>query len=308
MRSPKSTVPGRVQYWPREPGGKFTPPTNSSAIPNRKPGIPVTTALLVLLLEVWYDGLMATAARVSQPSEIAPLREEYREEMNCQIVHDSIHRRPGWTQEYALELDGAIVGYGSVAVGGPWRDAPALYEFYVQREQRMRTFDLFASLLTTSGARIIETQSNAPMLAVMVHTFARNIRAESILFRDTFQTSLAPPGANFRAAAPEDTDAMKRRGLDEGANWVVTWNGEIAGAGDVLYHYNPPYGDIYMAVAEPFRRRGLGAFLVQELKAVCRAGTKVPGARCSVGNVASRRTLQRSGFVPCGNIVSGDLA
>jgi GNAT superfamily N-acetyltransferase len=251
---------------------------------------------------------MVTAARVSQLSEIESLREEYREEMNCQIVHDSIHGRPGWTHEYALELDGAMVGYGSVAVAGPWRDAPALYEFYVRRGQRMRTFDLFASLLASCGAGIVETQSNAPMLAVMLHTFARNVRAEAILFEDAFQTSLAPAGASFRAAAPEDTDALRRRGLDEGAGWVVTLNGEIAGAGGVLYHYNPPYGDIYMAVADSFRRKGIGAYLVQELKAVCRAGTKVPAARCNVGNLASRRTLQRSGFVPCGNIVSGDVA
>jgi GNAT superfamily N-acetyltransferase len=95
--------------------------------------------------------------------------------------------------------------------------------------------------------------------------------------------------------------------LDDEAKWVVTLNGEIAGGGGVLYHYNPPYGDIYMAVAEPFRRLGLGAYLVQELKAVCLAGKKLAGARCNVTNLASRRTLQRSGFVPCGNIVAADL-
>src|ERR1700730_12987486 len=81
---------------------------------------------------------MAITARVSQLSEIAPLREQYRQEMNCQIIHDSIHGRPGWTREYALALDGATIGYGSLAVNGPWRDRHALYEFYVQREHRMR--------------------------------------------------------------------------------------------------------------------------------------------------------------------------
>jgi GNAT superfamily N-acetyltransferase len=250
---------------------------------------------------------MVIAARVSRLSKIEPLREEYRAEMNCQIVHDSIHHRPGWTREYALESDGATVGYGSVAIAGPWRETPALYEFYVQSRHRTQTFDLFASLLPVCGAAIIETQSNAPMLTVMLHTFARNIRTESILFRDAFQTSLAPAGAAIRAATAQDTEVLEQQGLDEGAGWLVTFNGAIAGAGDVLYHYNPPYGDIYMAVAEPFRRKGLGAFLVQELKAICRAGGKVPAARCNVGNLASRRTLQRSGFVPCGNILAGDL-
>jgi len=250
---------------------------------------------------------MSSAWLVSQPDEIAPLREQYRQEMNCQIIHDSIHGRPGWTREYALALDGATVGYGSLAVDGPWHDRHALYEFYLQREHRMRTFDVFASLLAVCGAKIIETQSNDRMLTVMLHTFARNLRAESILFEDVFQTSYAPVGAEFRAATADDTEALQRHDLDDGAGWVVTVNGEIAGAGDVLYHYNRPYGDVYMKIPEPFRRKGLGAYLVQELKAVCRAGGSVPAARCNVQNLASRKTLQRSGFVPCGNIVVGDL-
>jgi hypothetical protein len=42
----------------------------------------------------------------------------YRLEMACQIVHDSIHVRPGSTDEYMLLLDGRAVGRGSVA--GEW--------------------------------------------------------------------------------------------------------------------------------------------------------------------------------------------
>jgi GNAT superfamily N-acetyltransferase len=250
---------------------------------------------------------MTVNARASQLSEIAALREQYRKEMNCQIIHDSIHGRPGWTQEYVLDLNGTPIGYGSVAVNGPWRDKPALYEFYVQREQWMQVFDLFASLLAVCGAKIIETQSNDRILTVMLHTFGRNLRAGSVLFEDAFHTSYGPVGAGFRAAATDDTEALRQYDLDDGAGWVATMNDEIAGAGDVLYHYNRPYGDVYMKIAEPFRRRGLGAYLVQELKAVCRAGGRVPAARCNVQNLPSRKTLQKSGFVPCGNIVTGDL-
>ncbi len=190
---------------------------------------------------------------------------------------------------------------------GPWRDNPTLYEFYVEPGHRSRTFDLFVNLLPICAARAIETQSNVRLLTVMLHTFARNIRAESILFEDSFQTSYAPAGAVFRAASPDDAGALRRQNLDDGAPWIVTINGEVAGAGGVLYHYNRPYGDLYMEIAQPFRLRSLGAYMVQELKAVCRANHDVPAARCGVGNLASRKTLQKSGFVPCGNIIAGDL-
>jgi GNAT superfamily N-acetyltransferase len=250
---------------------------------------------------------MAIDVRVSELDEIQRMRNNYRQEMNCQITHDSIHVRPGWTREFVLESTGVPMGYGSVAVAGPWRDNPALYEFYVEHEHRARTFDLFAKLLAVCGAKTIETQTNAQMLTVMLHTFTRNVRAESILFEDAFQTSYAPDGAGFRAAMSEDVEELRRQGLDDGAAWIVTMNGGIAGAGGVLYHYNRPYGDLYMKIGESFRLKGLGTYLIQEMKKVCRTNGDVPAARCNVNNLPSRGTLQKAGFIPCGNIVVGDL-
>ena len=141
----------------------------------------------------------------------------------------------------------------------------------------------------------------------MLHTFAEYVHAESILFEDQFETRLKPEGAGFRPKEEEDVELLKAFELDDTAGWVVTLNGGIQGAGGILYHYNRPYGDIYMKIAEPCRGKGLGAYLVQELKKACRAGGSIPAARCNIANVASRRTLQKAGFTPCGNLVSGDL-
>lgn len=256
----------------------------------------------------WQNMPMGILVRASELSEIASLREKYRGEMDCQIIHDSIHARPGWTREFALRTDsGNLIGYGSVAVAGPWRDNPALYEFFVEPQHRMRIFEAFTTLLKSCEARTIETQSNDPLLSVMLHVFARNVRTESILFEDGFQTSFHPQGAGFRAATASDAAVLQRLELDDTAGWIVTMNDEIAGAGGVLYHYNRPYGDVYMKIAEPFRQLGLGTYLVQELKAVCRAGGNAPAARCNVNNLPSRKTLQKAGFVPCGVLISGDL-
>jgi hypothetical protein len=75
----------------------------------------------------------------------------------------------------------------------------------------------------------------------------------------------------------------------------------------VLFHYNPPYGDIYMAVAEPFRRRGYGSFLVQELKRITRHSARVPAAHCNAKKPASRATLQSAGLLPCARVLTGTL-
>jgi len=232
-------------------------------------------------------------------------RDMYRLEMNCQIVHDSIHERPGWTREYLLALDGVPAGYGSVAVGGPWAGKPTVYEFYVAPTQRLHLFELFHSLLDASAAVAMAVQSNAEMSTTMLHAFATQVASEAILFRDGQQTDHAPAGATFREpTAAEDPEVPAAHRQWRG---VVEVDGQVAATGGILFHYNRPFGDIYMDVAEPFRRRGLGSFIVQELKRVCYEGGHVPAARCSTSNIASRRTLQKAGFVPCGHILTGAL-
>jgi RimJ/RimL family protein N-acetyltransferase len=169
-------------------------------------------------------------------------------------------------------------------------------------------FDLFASFLEVSRAVSIETQSNDTLLTILLHAYAKNVVSESILFQDNEKTALPPPvNAVFRSVTAEDSTQVVEHELDPQAGWVVEVEGTVAAAGDILFHYNRPYGDIYMKVSENHRRHGLGSYLVQELKRVCYEGASVPAARCNPGNIASRRTLQRAGFVPCGHILTGSL-
>jgi GNAT superfamily N-acetyltransferase len=228
--------------------------------------------------------------------------------MNCQIIHDSLHSREGWTRSYLLRIGEATVGYGSVAVSGPWKDKPTIFEFYVLPQQRGRLFDLFAALLAETGATLIETQTNDVLLSTILHALCPSVECESILFHDKITTNLTQEGVHVRPATPADAAAIAASNLDEGATWVLVAEGAIAGTGGILFHYNRPYGDIYMAVAQAFRRRGFGSYLVQELKRICYEQGSVPAARCRATNVASRATLQRAGFVPCGNLVMGTVA
>jgi GNAT superfamily N-acetyltransferase len=103
--------------------------------------------------------------------------------MNGQIVHDSIHRREGWTVTYLLNVDGITAGFGSIALAGPWKDKPSVFEFYVLPEHRAHGFRLFEALLTASNARFMEIRSSDVLLAVMLHTYARHLERENCLPR-----------------------------------------------------------------------------------------------------------------------------
>lgn len=250
--------------------------------------------------------MRATAIHTS-PADVMPLRVHHRHEMNCQIVHDSVHRRSGWTTTYALHADDARVGFASVAMGGPWTGRPTIFEFYLLPAQRRHAFRLFELLLETSGARLMVVQSNDALLAAMLHTYARDISSEAIVFHDGVTTTLGPNGATLeKLTADADTEAAiaQRQG---GTEWQLRLDGDVVATGGILFHYNEPYGDVFMDVAEPFRRRGLGAYLVQELKRVAYELGSIPCARCSRDNVPSRKTLQKAGFVPFAHILSGSI-
>jgi GNAT superfamily N-acetyltransferase len=251
---------------------------------------------------------MRSSARLVSALETLPLRTIFREEMNCQITKDSIHERQGWTQSFLLEHDGVVAGFGGVAIAGPWQGKPTLFEFYVRPEHRTRMFDLFEALLAASGARFLEVQSNEPCLPIMLPVYGRDLASESLVFCDRFVTKLPGNGAVFRRTT---SDEEARRCIEEragGPEAVLEIDGREAAKGGILFHYDRPYGDIYMEVGDEFRQRGLGAYLVQELKRVAYELGSVPAARCNTHNVASRRTLQRAGFAPCAHILIGTIA
>lgn len=235
--------------------------------------------------------------------EILALRELHRTEMNCQIVHDSLHER-GFTHSYSIEVEGETAGYGTV-VGFGDEPKETVNEFFLLPEHRTAALRLFQDFVTASGATRIQAQTNDSLLALMLYDCAADIEREKILFADALTTSLDVPGASFARVTEGDHGRMFRH-RDEGVGaWMVESAGEIVATGGILFHYNPPYGDIYMEVAEPHRRRGFGSYLVQELKRTCYEMDKVPAARCDASNTASRATLQRAGMLPCASILTG---
>jgi GNAT superfamily N-acetyltransferase len=247
---------------------------------------------------------MTLSAQAATASEIAPWRVLYREEMNCQILHDSFFSRAGWTEAYLLRVGGTEAGYGAYVVAGPWKGTRTIFEFYVAPRFRTRAYDLFSELRTTHHATGMRAQTNDVLLSAMLLTHGRSFETEKIVFHDVLATRHEVSGATFRRVTPEESAALSARGDDPLPEWALEVDGGLAATGGILWHYNRPYGDLYMNVEPPLRRRGLGRYLLQELKAQCYREGGRPCARCDPSNVASIRTLQAAGFVPCANLVT----
>lgn len=249
---------------------------------------------------------MLIAVREASLQEVQALRERYRRELDCQIVHDSWHER-GFLQSYLISVAGRVVGYGSVGgVGDEPRDI--VKEIYLEPDARPDAQILFRALVTESGARRVEAQTNDRLLTQMLLDSVETIERDRILFEDAVSTCLVLPSATFRAIGQRERKLVFHHEVEGVGDWVIELDGAVVATGGLMFHYNPPYSDIYMEVAAPFQGRGLGAFLVQELKKVSYDMGKTPAARCDASNVASRRTLERAGMAPCAWIINGRIA
>jgi GNAT superfamily N-acetyltransferase len=250
---------------------------------------------------------MPTTVTFASQSRILPLRARHRLEMNNQIVHDSIHRREGWTLSYEIQVDEQPVGFGSVAIAGPWKDKPTIFEYYLLPEFLPLAFSLFEAFLKASQARFFEVQTNETLLANMLHAYATITESEKIVFQDCQITGLPSNGTVLKSTtSPEELKiAIEQR--QGGGEWILESDNQTVGKGGILFHYNRPYGDIYMDIPEQHRRKGYGSYLVQELKRECYQLGAIPAARCSPTNTASRSTLTKAGFAPCAHILLGEL-
>jgi GNAT superfamily N-acetyltransferase len=238
--------------------------------------------------------------------EVLPLRELYRREMNCQIIHDSLPGR-GFGDLFLIRADGRVAGYGFV-MGYRGEPKDMIREFYVLPAHRGSAVPMFRDLVEASRARRIETQTNDVLLTLMLYDCATGITSDRILFHDALTTNLAIPGASFREVTAADRSRIFEHQVEPAGDWLIERDGLIVATGGIALHYNLPYGDIFMEVGEPFRRRGYGSLLVQELKRVCYEMGRVPAARCNASNSASRATLQKAGLLPCARVLSGHLS
>lgn len=238
---------------------------------------------------------------------LKPLRTQYRNSMQCQIVQDSLHKRGGWVESYAFRVENKVVGYGSVLVGGPWMNEHTLFECFVYRDYERYAFDLCEKLLKVSGASAMRSQTNDRLMTLMLLTFSRKVACEKILFEDHLKTDFVKPLAKLKPVSEVDADVLKAIDWQMGGDWVLVRKEEAVARGGIATHYNPPYVDLYMEVAEPYRRQGFGVFMVQHLKKICYASGDIPAARCDPSNVASRNTLMKAGMRPSAMLLTSKI-
>ncbi len=139
----------------------------------------------------------------------------------------------------------------------------------------------------------------------MLYEFSASVRADVVLFEDHAVTEHIVPGAVVRPR--RNDDQVFEHQVEPVGDYVVALSGEVIATGGFLLHYNRPFADLYMEVRGDCRGRGVGSFLLQEVKKECYLAGRVPAARCEMRNAGSRATLVKAGFRLCGFMLTGKV-
>ena len=138
----------------------------------------------------------------------------------------------------------------------------------------------------------------------MLYEFAQNINSEMMLFKDHIETEWKIPDVIFRRR--REGEQIFEHTCEPIGDYVLEKNGEVIATGGFMLCYNMPFSDLYMEVKENFKKNGLGSFLIQELKKECYLSGRIPAARCSISNIASRSTMIKAGLQVAGFMLTGE--
>ncbi len=244
---------------------------------------------------------VAAGAVKATLQDIVSHRALFLQEMNTQIRYDACHAR-GWTDSYLLRSGDLTVGYGSIK-GQQRQDRDTIFEFYVIPSFRNVAPVLFTQLIAAARPTSVECQSNDALLTSMLYEFARDITSDTVLFEEHVTTQHAIPGAIVRPR--RDGDRIFEHVVEPVGEYVLEVDGEIVATAGFMLHYNVPFADLYMEVRPDCRRRGFGAFILQEVKTACYLAGRIPAARTGLDNIASRATLQKAGLRVSGFMLIG---
>ena len=247
---------------------------------------------------------MSLTVSKTELKNILPLRNLFLQENNFQIRYNACHER-GWTDSYIVIDNDKKIGYGSVKGNKELNDRDTVFEFYIIPSFRKISSIAFTELLSVSKTAFIECQSNERLLTSLLYEYGENINSNVILFEEHITTSLSVDNAIFRKR--KEDDVVFEHKAEPVGDYVLELNNEIVATCGFLLHYNFPFADLYMEVREDQRKRGLGSFLIQQIKRQCYLAGRVPAARTGTDNLASKNTLLKAGFKIAGHMLLGNV-
>ncbi|MDQ2904087.1 MAG: GNAT family N-acetyltransferase [Chloroflexota bacterium] len=193
-----------------------------------------------------------------------------------------------------------------------------LLRFHLVKDYQVRAQEIFHWLVSTHAIHYAIASTIEPLYFSLCLDMQHGIALHSYLFRDhtRVEPSASLNKSTFRKAQKSELDDIVRfyRANTEGpGDWIEAFlharlNREelfvmddqqtLVSTGECIpSQKQAPYADLGMVVAQAYRGRGLGSSMLIHLKKHCYASGWQPICSCAAGNHASRKAIEKAGFI-----------
>lgn len=187
-----------------------------------------------------------------------------------------------------------------------------LIEFYLLPYYITQKIEIFTYVLGTKNIEAIVVQSFDGLLLSCCMELNYSHSITGILFREFYDTVFKPNNAfKKRFATTADFDILAKHEDDlyetteelqfmlENRNIILYYLDNLLAGCGYLIHVRPDkqWYDIGMWTNTICRKQGVATSIISDLKHYCLSHDLTPICGCAVDNMASRKTLERNGFV-----------
>jgi GNAT superfamily N-acetyltransferase len=213
---------------------------------------------------------------------------------------------------WELRIQGQYVGYYCIDSHN------CLLRFHLLHEYRGRAQTIFQWVISTHTIRQAVSSTAEPFYFSLCLDMQTGISLHSYLFRDTtsMKVSPGPSGGVFKKVEQSELDDVirfYRKNTEGSGEWIDGFlhtlirdealfglydGGMLMATGECIpSRHQAPYADLGMVVERSQRRRGWGSSMLLHLKEHCYAADLKPICSCAADNVASKKALEKAGFI-----------
>ncbi|GHO88701.1 GNAT family N-acetyltransferase [Dictyobacter formicarum] len=201
----------------------------------------------------------------------------------------------------------------------------SLLRVHLLDRYQARAQEIFRWLISTHNIQHAIASTIEPLYFSLCLDLQTSITLHSYLFRD--HEPVAPPSNinryQFRKAVQSELDDLVlfyKANTAGGGEWIEAFLDKrlkreelfilfdqqtlIATGECISSPKQPPYADLGMVVAQAYRGRGLGSAMLIQLKQHCYAAGWKPICSCEVSNQASKKAIEKAGFISEQRIVN----
>jgi GNAT superfamily N-acetyltransferase len=193
-----------------------------------------------------------------------------------------------------------------------------LLRFHLLEKYRRQAQAIFQWVISTHTIREAVSSTAEPFYLSLCLDMQTGISLHSYLFRDntSMKVSPGPSGGVFRRVEGSESDDVirfYRKNTEGPGEWIDGFlhtlirdealfglydGGTLVATGECIpSHYQAPYADLGMVVERSQRRRGWGSSMLLHLKEHCYAADWKPICACAAENVASKKAIEKAGFI-----------